>query len=151
METEHRANVPHVTCQHLLDLHAKKESKEHVVIDLRDRLEFEAGHIKDSLNIPAKELQSNIQSLLPNKEQRVIVIVGPTQESDLKKIHEELDTLGYKNAEFLAGGFDEFCELAPLEIEPELTELTPEESGFVGHEPGEENLDPHQEEDEPVL
>ncbi len=150
MDIAHRANVPHVTCKHLLDLHGKKE-KEHVVIDLRDRLEFEAGHIKDSLNIPQKELESNIQSLLPNTKQKVIVIVGPTQEADLKKIHDALQTLGYENAEFLAGGFDEFCELAPLEIEPDLTDLTPEESGFVGHGSDEDDLNPHAEEDEPIL
>lgn len=148
--SDHREGVPHVTCQHLLDLHGKKE-KEHIVLDVRDRIEFEAGHIKDSLNIPKKELESNIATLLPNKEQKVIVIVGPTLEGELKAIQASLHELGYKNAEFLAGGFDEWCELAPLEIEPELLAQTPEEAGYTGHEPGEESLDPHVEEDEPVM
>ncbi|HTK03973.1 MAG TPA: rhodanese-like domain-containing protein [Candidatus Eisenbacteria bacterium] len=142
--------IPHITCEHLLKLHGK-EKKEHVVVDLRDRLEYEAGHIKDSLNIPKRELEANIGTLLPNKEQRVIAIIGPTQETDLKAIKDSLETLGYKNVEFLAGGFDQWCELAPLEIEPELLEATPEEAGITGHEPGEENLDPHAEEDEPIL
>lgn len=142
-------SVTHVTCEHLLKLH-KGEEKDHVVIDLRDVTEYEAGHIKDSLNIPNRELQTNIETLVPNKDKRVIVIVGPTQEDDLKRVHESLNAVGYKNVEFLAGGFDSFCEIAPLEVEPELTELTPEESGFVGHGADEEPLDPHVEEDESI-
>ncbi|HTM68652.1 MAG TPA: rhodanese-like domain-containing protein [Candidatus Binatia bacterium] len=142
--------LPHITCEHLLKLHGS-DKREHVVLDLRDALEFESGHIKDSLNIPKRELATNIGNLLPDKEKRVIVIVGPTQEPDLAAIGEELKTLGYKNIEFLAGGFDQWCEIAPLEIEPDLLEQTPEEAGITGHEPGEEPLDPHIEEDEPIL
>lgn len=142
--------IPHITCEHLLKLHGN-EKKEHVVLDLRDRLEYESGHIKDSLNIPRRELETNIGNLLPNKDQRVIAIVGPTQEGDLKAIKDSLASLGYGNVEFLAGGFDQWCEIAPLEIEPDLLEQTPEEAGFTGHEPGEETLDPHTEGDEPIL
>lgn len=142
--------LPHITCEHLLKLHGH-EKKEHVVVDLRDQLEFESGHIKESVNVPKKELATNIENIIPDKDKRVIAIVGPTQETDLKAIHETLASLGYKNVEFLAGGFDEWCEIAPLEIEPDLLEATPEEQGFTGHEPGEEPLDPHVEEDEPIL
>lgn len=142
--------IPHITCEHLLSLHGKDE-KEHIVVDLRDRGEYEAGHIKDSLNIPRRELETNIENLVPEKAKKVIAIVGPTLREELTAIHASLTGLGYKNVEFLAGGFDQWCEIAPLEIEPELLEKTPEEQGFTGHEPGEENLDPHQEEDEPIL
>ena len=52
----------------------------------------------------------------------------------------------------LAGGFDQWCEIAPLEVEPELTDLTPEEEGFVGdHEPGtDDDLDPKHDENDPL-
>ena len=145
-----KQGIPHITCEHLLKLHGS-DKKEHVVLDVRDRLEYEAGHIKESLNIPKRELETNIESLLPEKAAKVIVIIGPTHEADIASIHATLEKLGYSNVEFLAGGFDQWCEIAPLEIEPELLEKTPEEMGFTGHEPGEENLDPHQEEDEPIL
>ena len=123
--------VPHITCKHLLDLHGR-ERKEHIVVDLRDVVEYDAGHIKGSVNIPRKELSSNIHTLVPEKEKRVIAIVGLTDPNELTKIKSELAELGYGNVEFLAGGFDEWCEIAPLEVEPELLEMTPEEEGAVG-------------------
>ena len=72
-----KREIPHITCEHLYELHGQ-EKKSHVVIDLRDRLEYESGHIKDSLNIPKKELETNIETLIPEKVHKVVVIVGPT-------------------------------------------------------------------------
>lgn len=142
--------IPHITCEHLLKLHGR-EKKEHIVLDLRDRLEYESGHIKDSLNIPKRELETNIETLLPHKDKRVIVIVGPTQEADIKEINDSLAALGYVNVEFLAGGFDQWCEIAPLEIEPDLLESTPEEQGFTGHVLEEGEAEPGHQDDEPIL
>ena len=150
MAKEHYEDLPTVTCEDLVGMHKGKDAKEHVIVDVRDTLEFDAGHIKDSINVPRKELQTNLESLVPDKDRRVIVIVGPTQEPELKAIHDTLAAVGYANVKFLAGGFDQFCEIAPLELEPDLIELTPEESGFVGHGEGEEPLDPHTEEDESI-
>lgn len=124
-------DIPHITCKHLLTLHGA-EKKEHVVLDLREHLEFEAGHIKNSLNIPRKELTTNVHTLIPEKNTRVIAIVGLMDPEELAVIREEMKELGYTNVEFLDGGFDEWCEIAPLEIEPELLEMTPEEEGFTG-------------------
>jgi rhodanese-related sulfurtransferase len=134
----------HITCKHLLELHGKEE-KEHVVIDLRDVIEYEAGHIKGSVNVPRKELATNIHAVVPEKSARVIAIAGLTDANELAKIKVELEELGYTNMEFLAGGFDEWCELAPLEVEPELTELTPEEEGFTGKAQESEEEDPREE------
>lgn len=131
-------------------LQGKKE-KEHVVVDLRDVLEYEAGHIKGSVNCPQKEIETNLPSLVPDMRKKVMVIVGPTQEKDLDAVDSTLIGLGYGNVEYLAGGFDEFCEIAPLEVEPDLVDLTPEEEGAVGVSEDAEPLDPHVEEDEPLL
>lgn len=143
-------NVPHITCEHLLTLHAM-EQRPHVVVDLRDRLEWESGHIKGSLNIPRKEIETNIETLLSDKTKKVVVIVGPTQEDDIHEVHNILDALGYKDVEFLAGGIDRFCELAPLEIEEELLEMTPEErgGGNVGDEDAQ--IDPEASDNEPLF
>lgn len=143
--------VPHITCEHLRDLKEKKaeRTKEHVVLDLRDSLEFESGHIKGSINIPQKELESNIGTLIPDKGARVIVIIGPTQEQEIEEIHIKLVGLGYKEVEFLAGGFDKWCEIASIELESDLLEQTPEEKGFVGEELT--DIDPEDEESEPLF
>lgn len=137
----------HITCEHLSDLRAE-DGKEHMVLDVRDVLEFEAGHIEGSVNVPKKELAENIHAVIPDKAAKVIVVVGPTQAEDIDHVHATLAELGYKDVEFLAGGFDRWCEIAPLEIEPELMEQTPEEAGG-GERPHVEE-DPHQQGDEPL-
>ena len=141
-------DIPHITCEHLAKL--KEGELEHVIVDLRDRLEFESGHIEGSLNVPRSELKTNIHTVVPDKKSKVVVIVGPTQEPDIQSVHETLTELGYDNAEFLAGGFDRWCEIAPIELEDSITELTPEERGGGG-DAGEEDLDPHKSENEPLL
>ncbi len=145
-----KKQIPHITCEHFLALHGQEE-RQHVVVDLRDRIEFEAGHIKNSVNVPHKELETNIENLIADKSKKVIVIVGPTQEEEIHTIHDILDELGYKNVEFLAGGIDRFCELAPLEIEEELLEMTPEERG--GSNVGDEDaqIDPEASDNEPLF
>ena len=145
METE---KIPHITCEHLIKL--KAGELEHVVVDLRDPVEFESGHIEGSLNIPRPELRANIQSVIKDKEAKVIVIVGPTHEDEIRSVHETLQEMGYQNAEFLSGGFDRWCEIAPLELEDDLFETTPEEEGGEV-DSSEEDIDPHSSQDEPMM
>lgn len=140
-------NVPHITCEHLLQLESKKE-KEHIILDIRDQSEYEAGHIKDAHNIPRHELATNIHTVIPEKDKRVVVIVGPTHEPEIERVHETLAELGYTNVEFLAGGFDKWCEIAPVELEADLLDETPEEAGSVGD--GSSQVDPEVNDNEPL-
>ena len=139
--------IPHITCEHLLSL--KADDLEHVVLDLRDFGEYEAGHIKGAKSLPRKELTDNIGNIVSDKEHKVVVIMGPTQESEIEKVYKELIGLGYGNIEFLAGGFDRWCEISPLEIEPDLVELTPEEQGFTGKRLT--DVDPESSDNEPLF
>ena len=141
--------ITHVTCEHLISLEKSNEKKEHVVLDIRDHAEFEAGHIVDSLHVPHRELETNVENLIPEKSKRVIVVVGPTQELEIENIYTKLSKLGYSNVEFLAGGFDRYCQIAPVEIEPELFEETPEEKGFTGDDLA--SIDPEGNANEPLL
>lgn len=138
--------IPHITCEHLLSL--RGDEMEHVVVDLRDFNEYEAGHIKGAMSIPRRELTDNIPNVVKDRGHKVVVIIGPTQQPDIETIHEELSGLGYTNVEFLAGGFDRWCEISPLEVEPDLIELTDEEEGFVGDELT--DIDPEKNENEPL-
>jgi len=137
-----------ITCEHLAELE-KMEEKEHVVIDVREPLEFEGGHIEGSYNVPEEELATNIDAIVPHKDKRVIVIAGETNPERLEKIHAALAAQGYLNTEFLSGGFDAWCKLADIEIEPELTETTPEERNPVPNEDG--NVDPEKNDNEPLF
>jgi len=137
----------HITCEHLLKL--REDDLEHVVVDIRDHADFETGHITGSLHVPQRELATNIRNLVSEKGKKVIVVIGPTQAADVERVHEQMAELGYKNVEFLAGGFDRWCEIAPLEVEPDLAETTPEEAGFVGGDLGE--IDPEKLDNEPLM
>lgn len=141
--------IPHITCEHFLKLDKLKEP-EHVVIDLRDNLEYDAGHIEGSRNVPRREIDSILPNVVPEKHSRVIAVIGPTQESEIEDVYEEITSLGYGRVEFLAGGFDKYCEIAEIEA-PDAGELTPEEEGFVGDDIGDDDADPDHLENEPLL
>jgi len=136
-----------ITCEHLLKL--REDDLEHLVVDIRDNADFDTGHIAGSLHVPRKELATNLPNLLADTSKKVVVVVGPTQEAEIDAVHEALEEMGYKNIEFLAGGFDRWCEIAPLEIEPDLTEATPEERGFTGDDMS--HIDPEENEGEPLM
>jgi rhodanese-related sulfurtransferase len=140
-------DIKRVTCEHLLKL--RKDDLEHIILDIRDQADFETGHIAGSIHIPNKELATNVENLIPDKGGRVIVVVGPTHEPEVEEIQAELNRLGYGKVEFLSGGIDRWCEIAPMEVEPELTDLTPEESGFVGDDLS--HIDPEEQEGEPPM
>lgn len=126
----------HVTCEHLFSIHNGKdpENREHVIIDMRERSEFESGHIEGSHHVPHREME-NVESLVPEKSQKVIVVLGPTQEKEMEKINAQLHEMGYGNAEFLAGGIDSWCEIADVELGDVLNgDTTPEERGMVDPE-----------------
>jgi len=142
-----KQGTSYITCEHLLKL--REDDLEHIVVDIRDNADFDTGHIAGSLHVPHRELTVNIANLLPVKDKKVVVVVGPTQEGEIGAVSEALDGLGYKNVEFLSGGFDRWCEIAPMEIEPELAEKTPEEMGFVGEELS--HIDPEEGDNEPLL
>ncbi len=142
-----KEGLPHITCEHLLGL--RESDLEHVVLDVRDQADFDVGHITGSVHVPRHELAENVENVIADKSRKVVVVVGPTQEAEIEKVHETLAGLGYKNVEFLAGGFDRWCEIAPVEIEPDLTDLTPEEEGFTGDRLS--DIDPEKADNEPMM
>ena len=63
-----------------------------IIIDVRSESEFNSGHIKNSINIPLKDLMYNIKDL--NKEDKYITVcaMGMRAESARKFFHKK----GYK-------------------------------------------------------
>lgn len=144
--------IPHITCEHLATLNEAEEPA-HTVVDLRDPLEFDSGHIEGSVNVPRKELITNIESVIPHVAHHVIVVVGAQHESEIEAIHEELKEMGYEKVEFLSGGFDRWCEISMPSIDDITGEETPEERGFVRREDEEDSYegDDAEEENEPLM
>lgn len=59
-----------VSPQELVDLVNRQDA---VVIDLRDRKEFEAGHIVDAVHVPHHQLEGRLEELEPYRERPVVL------------------------------------------------------------------------------
>lgn len=111
METQH--GLPTISCMDLRKL--QDSEKKHILIDVRDAADYEAGHVEGSIHVPLSELATNIDGVVPDKNEYVIVI---GEERGLApETYEHLKGKGYSNVEFLLGGFDEWCKPAEPNIE----------------------------------
>lgn len=67
-----------VSVQQLVDLVNRENA---VVLDVRDKKEYEAGHIVDAINIPYSALESRLSELKAYKERRLIIVCKMGQHS----------------------------------------------------------------------
>jgi rhodanese-related sulfurtransferase len=72
-----------------------------VVLDIRNREAYAAGHIVNAISIPITELETHYKKLEPSKKQPIIVLCGTGQESPRAA---ELLTKNGFNTFILAGG-----------------------------------------------
>ena len=113
MQTQH--GLPAISCRDLRKIQDADEA--HVIIDVRDEAEYEAGHIEGSIHVPLRELEGNVESLVPDRSSHLIVV---GEERGLApETHGHLQEKGYSKVEFLLGGFDAWCKPA----EPDIADL----------------------------
>ena len=80
--------------------------KNAVVVDVRDRKEFDSGHIVDSLNIPLSKLKQRLNELIKHKQKPLIVVCKIGQHSgEAAKV---LQDAGYDQVVRLSGGLSEW-------------------------------------------
>ncbi|MBU15313.1 MAG: sulfurtransferase [Gammaproteobacteria bacterium] len=80
--------------------------KDAVVVDIRDKKEFDAGHIVDSINIPLAKLKQRVSELKKHKDKPVLVVCKLGQHSgDAAKTLEEA---GHSEVIRLSGGVTEW-------------------------------------------
>ena len=77
-----------------------------LVLDIRDRKEFEAGHIVDAKNIPFASLESRIGELEPWRDRPVVITCKMGQHSGAAGT--QLRKAGFENVMRLAGGMTEW-------------------------------------------
>ena len=77
-----------------------------VVVDLREKKEFETGHIVDSVNIPLAKLDQRITELGKHKEKPVILVCTLGQQSG--QAGQKLQADGFGEVNRLAGGISEW-------------------------------------------
>ncbi len=77
-----------------------------VVVDVRDKKEFESGHIVESINIPLIKLEQRITELNKHKEKPVIIVCKMGHQST--DACSKLQQAGFSQVVKLAGGLAEW-------------------------------------------
>jgi rhodanese-related sulfurtransferase len=77
-----------------------------VVLDVRDKKEFEAGHIVDAINIPHGSLESRLEELKKYKERPIVIICRMGQHAGTAGTL--LRKQGFENVTRLTGGMSEW-------------------------------------------
>lgn len=113
-------------------LHAiMDEFEPHLLIDVRQELEFYHGYIPGAVNIPRGSIEFNIADSTfwdnaglyqPEKDERIILYCLKGQRSVLTA--ESLKKLGYKNVFYLEGGYKKWELTYPDLFEKDLDKLS---------------------------
>ncbi len=92
-----------VSAQQLVNM---VNAQEAVVLDVRDKVEFDQGHIVDAINIPYTNLESRIDELDKYKEKPVVIAGKMGQHSGTAGTL--LRKNGFTNVSRLRGGISEW-------------------------------------------
>ena len=80
--------------------------KDAIVVDIRERKDFDSGHIVESFNIPFSKLKQRVTELRKHKQKPVIVVCKLGQQSgDAAKLLQEA---GHEEVVRLTGGLAEW-------------------------------------------
>ena len=85
------------------DAAAKLNSGEAVIVDVRDKDEWDEGHIPGALHMSRGTIELDIEEKVPDTDAMIICHCGGGGRSALAA--ESLQKMGYKNVRSIAGGF----------------------------------------------
>ena len=89
-------------------------SEEHVLIDVREDREFDAGHVKGAVHMSKGTIERDIEGRYPDKGTTLVLYCGGGFRSALAA--DNLQKMGYTNAISLDGGW-RALEVSGLELE----------------------------------
>lgn len=103
IRNETRRGGRSVSPQQLVDMVNREDA---LVLDIRERKEFQAGHIVDSVNVPYSSLESRLDELKKHKERPVVVVckMGQTAGAAGTLLRKQ----GFENVSRLTGGIAEW-------------------------------------------
>ena len=79
-------------------------SNDEIIIDVREKNEYEEGHIKDSILIPLDTLENTIEDIIKDKDSKILVYCRSGRRSaEASKI---IKSLGYNNIYDFGGIID---------------------------------------------
>ncbi len=103
IRNETRRGGSSVSAQQLVDLVNRENA---LVLDVRDKKEFEAGHIVDAINIPYASVESRLGELKEHKDRPVVIVCKMGQHAGAAGI--VLRKNGFSNVTRLTGGIAEW-------------------------------------------
>ena len=92
----------HITEISPQDTAAKLRSGDAVIVDVRDKDEWDEGHIPDATHISRGTIELDIEEKVPDQNAMIICHCGGGGRSALAA--ETLQKMGYKNVRSMAGG-----------------------------------------------
>jgi rhodanese-related sulfurtransferase len=81
---------------------AKSKSGEAVIVDVREKDEWDEGHIPDAIHMSRGTIELDIEQKVPDSNTMIICHCGGGGRSALAA--ESLQKMGYKNVHSMAGG-----------------------------------------------
>ncbi len=103
IRNETRRGGRSVSAQQLVDMVNRENA---LVLDVRDRKEFQAGHIVDAVNIPQSSLESRLDELKKHKDRPVVVVCRIGQNAGAAGTL--LRKSGFEQVSRLSGGMTEW-------------------------------------------
>src|SRR5207248_5667799 len=100
MVAEAKKNIKEISPQ---DAAAKSQSGNAVIVDVREKDEWDEEHIPDAIHMSRGTIELDIEEKVPNTNAMIICHCGGGGRSALAA--ETLQKMGYKNALSMAGGF----------------------------------------------
>jgi rhodanese-related sulfurtransferase len=95
-----KKNITEISPQ---DAAAKLKSGEAVIVDVRDKDEWDEGHIPAATHLSRGTIELDIEEKIPDPNAMIICHCGGGGRSALAA--ESLQKMGYKNVRSMAGGF----------------------------------------------
>jgi phage shock protein E len=97
---EAKKNITEISPQ---DAAAKSNSSEATIIDVRDKDEWDEGHIPGATHMSRGTIELDVEEKVPDPNAMIICHCGGGGRSAL--VAESLQKMGYKNVRSMAGGF----------------------------------------------
>src|SRR5205823_11631516 len=95
-----KKNITEISPQ---DAAAKLQSGEAVIVDVRDKDEWDEGHIPSALHMSRGTIELDIEEKVPDPNALIVCHCGGGGRGALAT--ESLQKMGYKNVRNIAGGF----------------------------------------------
>jgi molybdopterin/thiamine biosynthesis adenylyltransferase/rhodanese-related sulfurtransferase len=83
-----------------------RETDSPVFVDVRERSEWDEGHVPGALHVPKSHLESRIEQAVPDRDATVVVYCASGSRSAFAA--KTLEELGYQNVVSLSGGFTDW-------------------------------------------